>query len=209
MGFKAVILIIILTFLLVLGAYGIEKSLDRLSEKSSVDSSNSDSVDSITGNSTGLENTGATSETSTTTNSSTNTTPDSTDMDNTTSTNTTSESSNTTNSTDSDTGPETHVISMTSAGFSPATLTISIGDTVVFVNDDSSQHWPASYRHPTHTDYPGSGISKCGSSEEDTIFDSCGGISIGESYQFQFNEIGLWEYHDHLKPGLTGVMEVL
>ena len=190
MGFKAVILIIILTFLLVLGAYGIEKSLDRLSEKSSVDSSNSDSVDSINGNSTGLENTGATSESSNTTNS-------------------TSESSNTTNSTDSDTGPETHVISMTSAGFSPATLTISIGDTVVFVNDDSSQHWPASYRHPTHTDYPGSGISTCGSSEEDTIFDSCGGISIGESYQFQFNEIGLWEYHDHLKPGLTGVVEVL
>lgn len=203
MGFKAVILIIVLTFLLVLGAYGIEKSLDRLSEKSSIDSSNSDSVDSIIGNSTGLENTGATSETST------NTTPDSTDMDNAISTNTTSESSNTTNSTDSDTGPETYIISMTSAGFSPATLTISIGDTVVFVNYDSSQHWPASYRHPTHTDYPGSGISKCESSEEDTIFDSCGGISIGESYQFQFNEIGLWEYHDHLKPGLTGVVEVL
>lgn len=231
MGFKTVIGIIILTFFLVLGAYGIEKGLDKLSERSSTSASNFDNVDSITSNSTGLDNINVNSENSNTdsvsdaesststssTDSATNTNVDtSTNNTNTDTSTTTGNTTNTSNDNEtSDTSPDpettspvTHTVSIIFAGFSPSTLIISSGDTVIFVNDDSSQHWPASNRHPIHTDYPGSGISKCGSSEEDSIFDSCGGIAPGDSYQFQFNDVGTWEYHDHLKPGLTGVVEV-
>lgn len=106
-------------------------------------------------------------------------------------------------------GPKTSTITMTSNGFSPSTITISVGDSILFLNDDSSKHWPATDKHPSHKNYPGSNIGKCGSSEENTIFDSCRGLSQGETYEFQFNEVGTWKYHDHLKPGLTGTIEVI
>ncbi|MEK6828953.1 MAG: plastocyanin/azurin family copper-binding protein [Nanoarchaeota archaeon] len=96
------------------------------------------------------------------------------------------------------------IIEMTSNGFSPSTLTISVGDTVTFVNKGSDEHWPASAMHPTHTVYPGSNIEKCGTSEESTIFDACKGISPGESYKFTFYEKGTWGYHDHINAGLFG-----
>ena len=219
MGFKTVVIIIVLTFFLVLGAYGIEKGLDKLSEKFSTDPTNSDNVNSIISNSTGLENINTNTSTlntdsgSNTGSTTITTSTDSTSVNNTntnTSTNNSETNTTSTDSTDSEIAiPETYTVSMTSIGFFPVTLTISSGDTVVFVNDDSSQHWPASDRHPTHTEYPGSGISKCGSSEDDSIFDSCGGVAPGESYQFQFNDAGIWGYHDHLKPGLIGVVEVV
>jgi plastocyanin len=102
----------------------------------------------------------------------------------------------------------TNVIEMTSSGFTPATLTISKGDTVTWVNKDTETHWPASASHPTHTVYPGSGIEKCGTSEESTIFDACKGIVPGGSYSFTFNEVGTWGYHDHLNPNLHGKIAV-
>src|ERR1051326_866180 len=46
-------------------------------------------------------------------------------------------------------------VDYTSSGFSPSTLTVKAGDTVVFKNKSSSAFWPASDPHPTHTDYPG------------------------------------------------------
>ncbi len=96
------------------------------------------------------------------------------------------------------------IIEMTSNGFSPQTLTISAGDTVTFVNKGTGEYWPASAMHPTHTFYPGSNIDKCGTSEENKIFDACKGISPGESYKFTFYEKGTWGYHDHLNARLTG-----
>lgn len=99
------------------------------------------------------------------------------------------------------TGAQTHTVEITSSGFSPKTLEIKQGDTVVFLNKDTNPHWPASAMHPTHTVYPGSGISKCGTSEQSMIFDACEEINQGESFTFTFNEIGSWNYHDHLNPG--------
>ena len=55
--------------------------------------------------------------------------------------------------------------------------------------------------HPTHTAYPGSGIEKCGTDEEEGIFDACKGLEEGESFSFVFNEAGSWNYHNHLSPG--------
>jgi plastocyanin len=97
-----------------------------------------------------------------------------------------------------------NTIEITSSGFSPSTLTVTTGDTVTFTNRDSSPHWPASNVHPTHTVYPGSGITKCGTAEESGIFDACRGLAQGESWSFTFNEKGTWSYHDHLHPSLGG-----
>ncbi|MBI2004106.1 hypothetical protein HYS72_01445 [Candidatus Pacearchaeota archaeon] len=174
MGFKTILAIIIIVFLLVLGAFAIENRLEKKGDVSSpplADAITSDTIKDIP---------------------SVNETPE--------------------NNPDSEpviSEPKTSTITIAAGGFSPSTIVISAGDSILFLNDDSSEHWPASDKHPSHKNYPGSDIKKCGTSEEDTIFDSCGGLSQGETYKFKFNYVGTWEYHDHLKPGLTGTIEVV
>jgi len=106
------------------------------------------------------------------------------------------------------TEPVVHTVEITETGFSPRTLEVSSGDTVTWINKDSSKHWPASAVHPTHTVYPGSSIQKCGSSEAGDIFDACTSLSQGETYGFTFNEKGSWNYHNHLRPSRTGTIIV-
>ena len=105
---------------------------------------------------------------------------------------------------DSNNKVKTNVIEMSSSGFSPKTLEINAGDIVIFKAVDNSNRWPASAMHPTHTVYPGSGINKCGTAEEEKIFDACGSVKQGETFTFTFNEVGNWKYHDHLSSGTTG-----
>jgi plastocyanin len=93
-------------------------------------------------------------------------------------------------------------------GFDPKVIEISPGTTVTFTNESSRDMWPASNLHPTHTLYPNSSIKKCGTSEADRIFDSCGPVPAGESWSFVFEEIGSWSYHDHLKPSAGGSIVV-
>ncbi|MEK6837097.1 MAG: cupredoxin domain-containing protein, partial [Nanoarchaeota archaeon] len=102
----------------------------------------------------------------------------------------------------------TNTVEITSTGFTPDALTIKAGETVVFVNNDALEHWPASAVHPTHTVYPGSDISKCGSAAAATIFDACKRLDLGDSFNFVFNEKGSWKYHDHLNPSLRGTVVV-
>lgn len=85
-------------------------------------------------------------------------------------------------------------ITYTDSGFSPTTLTIKSGDTVVFKNNGSKDFWPASAIHPTHTIYP--------------EFDAKKGIAPGATYSFTFTRIGSWKYHNHLNPSLTGTITV-
>ena len=99
-----------------------------------------------------------------------------------------------------------HEVNMTVSGFSPRTLNINIGDTVVFVNQGASR-WPASDLHPSHRNYPGSGIEKCGTAEEEGIFDSCGAVK--DTWTFKFENDGEWTYHDHLSPGIRGTILVV
>lgn len=103
---------------------------------------------------------------------------------------------------------EENVITYTDGGYTPATLTVSVGDTVTFKNASSRQTWPASAKHPTHTVYPGSNIQKCGTQEAESIFDACQGIAEGEEWSFTFNQAGTWKYHDHLNPTRTGTIVV-
>jgi plastocyanin len=104
---------------------------------------------------------------------------------------------------------DTKTIVMKADSFEPANLTIQKGTKVIFKNEDSTERWPASAMHPTHTRYPGSGIDKCGTAEEKNIFDACRGMAPGKEYSFTFNEVGDWSYHDHLNPSIFGKIIVV
>ncbi len=99
-------------------------------------------------------------------------------------------------------------IKITSNGFEPKEVTVNKGTKVIWINEQPNPSWPASAVHPTHEVYPGSSIKKCGTPEQDKIFDSCRGLKKGESWNFVFNEVGEWYYHDHLNPSWTGKIVV-
>ncbi len=56
--------------------------------------------------------------------------------------------------------------------------------------------------HPTHTKYPETG--GCIGSK----FDACKGYAPGTNWEFTFNEVGVWGFHDHLYPQFTGKITV-
>lgn len=93
------------------------------------------------------------------------------------------------------------LIAYTDSGYSPSTVTIKKGDTVRFVNNSTSQEtWPASAVHPTHSVYPGKTAADCLGS----AFDACRGLKSGEFWEFTFNEVGTWRFHDHVHASKTG-----
>lgn len=99
-------------------------------------------------------------------------------------------------------------VTFNDTGYVPAEVTVKKGQTVNFKNESAIATWPASAMHPTHTVYPGSDIQKCGTDAAVGIFDACGGLNTGESWSFQFNETGIWKYHDHLNAGKFGTIIV-
>ena len=99
-----------------------------------------------------------------------------------------------------------NLITITADGFSED-ISILVGQTVTWTNEDTEEHWPASNDHPDHTGYTGTDNADCG--EEDLVmFDSCAGLAEGESWTFTFDEEGTWGYHDHLNSSLTGEITV-
>lgn len=89
---------------------------------------------------------------------------------------------------------QTTKVLMQKDSFSPQTITINQGDTVVFENVDAQDRWPASNIHPTHEIYP--------------EFDPKKPIPANTSWQFTFNKAGTWKYHDHLLPTISGTVVV-
>lgn len=85
-------------------------------------------------------------------------------------------------------------VSITSSGFSPASVTVKAGQTVTWTNNDSRTHQPAVDPHPVHSNLPG--------------FDSAPGIAAGQTYSFTFTKAGTWAYHDHLFSFRTGTVIV-
>lgn len=85
-------------------------------------------------------------------------------------------------------------IIMKEDSFDPETITIKIGSTVIFKNEDQAARWPASNLHPTHGIYP--------------EFDPRKPIETGDSWSFTFVKGGSWKYHDHLIPSIRGVIIV-
>jgi len=95
-----------------------------------------------------------------------------------------------------------NVVTYMNSGYSPSTLRVKVGATVVFHNNSSQSMWTASAFHPTHTAYPTTG-GCIGST-----FDACKGIQPGDSWSFKFDIAGTWKYHNHLNPSDTGTIIV-
>ncbi len=98
------------------------------------------------------------------------------------------------------------LISYTEEGYSPSSVTITKGQSVRWTNDATTdvETWPASAVHPTHSIYPETTGDDCLGS----AFDACRGLKKGGVWQFTFNEVGEWRFHDHLHPSKTGVVIV-
>ncbi len=82
----------------------------------------------------------------------------------------------------------------TDEGFAPRSTEVSKGDTVRFTNKSSRPMWIASDTHPAHNILP--------------TFDQFGTSAFGEGYQYTFNQVGEWKYHDHVNASEKGVVIV-
>lgn len=85
-------------------------------------------------------------------------------------------------------------ISMGEDGFEPDSLTVSVGTTIKFVNDDTYWHWPASDPHPSHTFY--------------SELDPKQPIKPGTNWEVTLTKSGKWGIHDHLAPYVIGTITV-
>lgn len=89
---------------------------------------------------------------------------------------------------------ENVVIKMQDDNFVPEKITIKKNQTVVFINESKEDKWPASNIHPTHQIY--------------SEFDPKKPVPPNTSWSFKFDKVGIWRFHDHLFPRLTGVITV-
>jgi plastocyanin len=101
-------------------------------------------------------------------------------------------------------------VTLTDKGFSPASVTIKAGQSVMFANDSSGQMWVASGMHPTHTAYDGNNLSThCAANYSGTApFDQCSASGSGTNYTFTFTKPGTWKYHNHLNASQFGTIVV-
>jgi plastocyanin len=80
-------------------------------------------------------------------------------------------------------------VTMTANGVNPASVAVSVGQSVTFVNNDSRSHQIASDPHPTHGSCP-------------QIEVALGTIAAGETKLTNaFTTAKTCTYHDHLDPG--------
>ncbi len=89
---------------------------------------------------------------------------------------------------------EAPTISYTDKGFSPSSIEVSVGTKVTFINQSGGLMRVASAAHPTHQALPG--------------FDQLTAEPNGVSYEYTFTKAGTWEYHNHLNPGMRGLVTV-
>lgn len=86
-------------------------------------------------------------------------------------------------------------ITMTENGFEPKEVAVKQGDTVRFVSEVSDrEYWPASDSHPTHNLL--------------AAFDPERPLQPDEAWEFTFDTLGSWKFHDHLRSDLKGVITV-
>lgn len=78
------------------------------------------------------------------------------------------------------------IVTYTESGFAPTTVTVKKGTTVTFVNSSTGGMWVASDVHPTHQLLPG--------------FDQLKSVAKNGMYEYSFEKVGTWKYHNHMKP---------
>jgi len=82
--------------------------------------------------------------------------------------------------------PQTALVTITSSGFSPATVSVAAGTQVTWTNNDTAPHQVAADPHPLHSSIPN--------------FDSDQLLQPGDSFSFVFETPGTYTYHDQLNP---------
>ena len=92
---------------------------------------------------------------------------------------------------------EGSTVTYSDSGFSPQSVTVKSGENITWVNDSNSTVQVGSANHPTHT------INQQITGDEFVIE-----LAPGESETVQLTKTGNWGYHDHLKPGMTGLITV-
>ncbi|MDP2649607.1 MAG: cupredoxin domain-containing protein [bacterium] len=85
------------------------------------------------------------------------------------------------------------IISVTSDGFSPQTITVKSGTKATWVNKSGGFVTVNSDPHPTHQFYSPLNLGR---------------FNNGSSVQLNFNKAGKYGYHNHLKPAQTGTVVV-
>jgi plastocyanin len=82
---------------------------------------------------------------------------------------------------------------VTASGFQPQTITISAGQTIMWINKSGDDVSIDSDPHPVHTSYPPLNI---------------GVVANGATASLTFSKIGTYHYHNHLNPSETGTIIV-
>lgn len=90
--------------------------------------------------------------------------------------------------------PKALTVLLTDEGFSPETMIITAGDTIIFINQSSGKMHVASDPHPFHTTYP--------------EFNQKQSVDAGGTYSFTFTKVGTWGFHNHLNPSAQGTIVV-
>lgn len=86
-------------------------------------------------------------------------------------------------------------VSIAADGFTPASLTLTLGTTVTWTNTDTNPHRVASDPYPTNDGLPG--------------FDSTEALQTNDHYSYTFNKVGTFTYHDQQNPyDLKGTVTV-
>ena len=82
--------------------------------------------------------------------------------------------------------PAAAQVDITSAGFTPGTVSVQVGQAVTWTNNDSSTHSVASDPYPT----------------DNTLvnFNSKQDLNKNDHFSFVFNKAGTYTYHDDLNP---------
>ena len=87
----------------------------------------------------------------------------------------------------------THDVSFTGSGFTPQSVTITVGDTIRWTNSSTDYVELASDPHPTHTNYPALNL---------------GIVNPGNTTTLSFSTAGSYGYHNHLNSSHIGTVIV-
>lgn len=84
-------------------------------------------------------------------------------------------------------------VTITSSGFEPQTVTIKVGEKVVWMNKSGGVANVNSAVHPTHQVFPPLNL---------------GQVADGSSLELIFDKAGTYKYHNHLDASQTGTVVV-
>jgi len=102
------------------------------------------------------------------------------------------------------------IVTLTDTGFTPTTVTIGVGETVRFTNTSSRGMWVGADEHPTHTEYDGTSTREhCANGVNITgSFDQCTPIENGASWDYTFEKVGTFGFHNHVGASSVGTVTV-